>query len=113
MTFLVATAVAVLAGCGAWLVLQSRSFAVVLGTMLLGYAANLLLLSMGRLRVAAPPVLIVGEPATTAYADPVPQALVLTAIVIGFGMSAFVLVLAVRARAELGTDHLDAADGAG
>ena len=111
MNALLATAVGVLAACGTWLVLRARTYPVVLGIMLLGYATNLLLLGMGRLREAAPPVLVVGDPAVTAYADPVPQALVLTAIVIGFGMSAFLLVLAIRARAATGTDHVDGATG--
>jgi multicomponent K+:H+ antiporter subunit C len=106
---LLASAVGVLAACGAYLVLRARTWPVALGLMLLGYAANLLLLGMGRLREAAPPVLVAGDPARTPYADPVPQALVLTAIVIGFGMSAFLLGLAMRARAATGTDHVDGA----
>ena len=108
MNALLAGAIGVLAACGTWLVLRQRTFAVVLGLMLLGYAANLLLLAMGRLSTAAPPILTAGD---AAYADPVPQALALTAIVIGFGMSAFAAVLAIRARAESGTDHVDGADG--
>jgi multicomponent K+:H+ antiporter subunit C len=111
MAGLLATAVGVLAACGAWLVLRARTYPVVLGLMLLGYATNLLLLGMGRLRAAAPPVLVAGDPSRVAYADPLPQALVLTAIVIGFGMSAFALVLAIRARAATGTDHVDGAAG--
>lgn len=111
MPALLATAVGVLAACGAWLVLRARTYPVVLGLMLLGYATNLLLLGMGRLRDAAAPVLVAGDPAQVAYADPVPQALVLTAIVIGFGMSAYALALAIRARAATGTDHVDGAAG--
>ena len=109
MNALVASAIGVLAACGVWLVLRTRAFPVVLGLMLLGYAANLLVLAMGRLGAAAPPLLVAGRPYAE-HADPVPQALVLTAIVIGFGMSAFAAVLAIRARATLGTDHVDAAD---
>jgi multicomponent K+:H+ antiporter subunit C len=105
---LVAGAIGVLAACGVWLVLRARTFAVVLGLMLLGYAGNLMLLAMGRFAVARPPILTAGP---TEYADPVPQALALTAIVIGFGMSAFTAVLAIRARVESGTDHVDGADG--
>jgi multicomponent K+:H+ antiporter subunit C len=112
---LLAASVGVLAAAGTYLVLRARTYPVVLGLMLLGYAANLLLLAPGRLRAAAPPVL---RPAAagasgTAYADPVPQALVLTAIVIGFGMSAFLVVLAIRARVASGTDHVDGRDGEG
>jgi multicomponent K+:H+ antiporter subunit C len=111
MPLLLATAVGVLAACGTWLVLRARTYPVVLGLMLLGYATNLFLLGMGRLRDAAPPVLVVRDPSHVAYADPVPQALVLTAIVIGFGMSAYALVLAIRARAATGSDHVDGPDG--
>jgi multicomponent K+:H+ antiporter subunit C len=103
--------VGVLAACGAYLVLRARTWPVVLGLMLLGYAANLLLIAMGRLRGAAPPVLLTPHPGRVPYADPVPQALVLTAIVIGFGMSAFAAVLAIRARAATGSDHVDGAAG--
>jgi multicomponent K+:H+ antiporter subunit C len=98
----------VLAAAGTYLVLRARTYPVVLGLMLLGYAANLLLLAMGRLRDVAPPIVVAGP---AAYADPVPQALVLTAIVIGFGMSAFLVVLAIRARVSAGTDHVDGQDG--
>ena len=108
MNALLAGAVGVLAACGVWLVLRTRTFAVVLGLMLLGYAANLLLLAMGRLTATRPPI-VTGGPA--GYADPIPQALALTAIVIGFGMSAFAAVLAIRARVETGTDHVDGAEG--
>jgi multicomponent K+:H+ antiporter subunit C len=59
---------------------------------------------MGRLSVGQPPVIAAQA---AGYADPVPQALVLTAIVIGFAMTAFVIVLALKARAELGNDHVD------
>ena len=71
---------------------------------MLAYAVNLFLFSMGRLHVNMPPVLREG---IDAYADPLPQALVLTAIVISFGMTAFVIVLALRAQHELGNDHVD------
>jgi multicomponent K+:H+ antiporter subunit C len=108
MNALLAVAVGVLAAAGTYLVLRARTYPVVLGLMLLGYAANLLLLAMGRLRDVAPPIVVAGP---AAYADPVPQALVLTAIVIGFGMSAFLVVLAIRARVSAGTDHVDGQDG--
>lgn len=104
MEGLVATAIGILAATGVYLVLRGRTFPVVLGLSLLSYAANLFLFASGRLVVDAPPLIAEGA---TRYTDPLPQALVLTAIVIGFGMTAFVLVLALRARAELGTDHID------
>lgn len=103
MEALIALVIAVLTACGLYLTLRSRTFPVILGLTLLSYAINLFIFVMGRLRSGAPAV--IGQSAT--YTDPVPQALVLTAIVIGFAMTAFLLVLALRARAELGNDHVD------
>jgi multicomponent K+:H+ antiporter subunit C len=102
MELLIALAIGTLTGCGVYLVLRARSFPVVLGLTLLSYAVNLFLFSTGRLVVGQPPVIGAGS-----YTDPLPQALVLTAIVIGFAMTAFVIMLALRARAELGNDHVD------
>ena len=103
MEALIALAVGVLTGCGVYLVLRARSFPVVLGLTLLSYAVNLFLFATGRLVIGQPPV--IGT--SSAYTDPLPQALVLTAIVIGFAMTAFVIMLSLRARAELGNDHVD------
>ncbi len=99
--------IAVLVACGVYLVLRARTFPVVLGLSLLSYAVNLFLFFTGRLVTGAPP--LAGGSAPTA--DPIPQALVLTAIVIGFGMTAFVMILALRARGELGNDHVDGRGG--
>jgi multicomponent K+:H+ antiporter subunit C len=107
MEALMAAAIGLLTALGVYLVLRARTFAVILGLMMLSYAVNLFLLAMGRLRGTTPPVLVAGAEGAVPYADPVPQALILTAIVIGFGMSAFVIVLALRARIALGTDHVD------
>ena len=104
MEALVSIVVGVLTACGVYLCLRGRTFTVVLGLTLLSYAVNLFLFFMGRLTLGAPPVI---EAARETYADPLPQALVLTAIVISFGMTAFVVMLALRARAELGNDHVD------
>ena len=103
MEALIALAIGVLTGCGVYLVLRAHTFPVVLGLTLLSYAVNLFLFATGRLVIGLPPV--IGTAAT--YADPLPQALVLTAIVIGFAMTAFVIMLSLRARAELGNDHVD------
>ena len=103
MEILLAILIAVLTGCGVYLVLRLRTFPVVVGLTLLSYAVNLFLFSMGRLRVDAPAV--IGNADT--YADPLPQALVLTAIVIGFAMTAFLMALALRAWGEFGNDHVD------
>ena len=104
MAALIAAAVGVLLACGTYLLLRGRSFSVVLGLVLLSYAVNLFLLAMGRLNVSTPPIVTdTGGP----YADPLPQALVLTAIVIGFGMTAFVVALSLRAYLILGSDQVD------
>ena len=103
MEALVTVIIGVLTACGVYLVLRARTFPVVLGLTLLSYAVNVFLFVMGRLTIGEPP--IVGS--VDSYADPLPQALVLTAIVIAFAMTAFVIMLALRARAELGNDHVD------
>jgi multicomponent K+:H+ antiporter subunit C len=107
MELLVASAIGILVAGGVYLLLRARTFPVVLGLTLLSYAVNLFIFVMGRLTPHAPPVI---QPDAGVYADPLPQALVLTAIVIGFGMTAFFLALAVRARHDLGSDHVDAAE---
>ena len=108
MELLLALLVGVLMGTGVYLMLRPRSFDVILGLTLLSYATNLLIFSGGRLVPGKPPVLRDGVPADLAhYTDPLPQALVLTAIVIGFAMTAFLVILAIRARADLGNDHVD------
>jgi len=104
MELLIAALIGVLTACGVYLALRGRTFPVVLGLTLLSYAVNLFLFVMGRLTIGQPPII---QPERTMYADPLPQALVLTAIVISFGMTAFVVMLALRARAELGNDHVD------
>ena len=96
-----------LAGAGVWLMLRPRSFSLVLGLTLLSYAVNLFIFCMGRLRVDAAPIVDKAGAAIADSADPLPQALVLTAIVIGFAMTALLLVIALRARAETGSDHVD------
>ncbi len=104
MEALVAISLGLMTGCGVYLLLRARTFPVILGLILLGYAVNVFLFVMGRLTSSLPPVIGLLE---GGYADPLPQALVLTAIVIGFGMIAFVVVLALKARVDLGTDHVD------
>lgn len=106
MELILAIVIAVLTGTGVYLMLRARTFPVVMGLTLFTYAVNLFLFSMGRLSYNAPPVVNMSD----TYTDPLPQALVLTAIVIGFAMTAFVVVLALRARADLGNDHVDGLD---
>ncbi|MFN3712108.1 MAG: Na+/H+ antiporter subunit C [Alcanivoracaceae bacterium] len=103
MEILLAIMIAVLTSCGVYLLLRLRTFPVVLGLTMLSYAVNLFLFSMGRLTLNAPAVI----GAADQYTDPLPQALVLTAIVIGFAMTAFLMALALRAWGELGNDHVD------
>jgi multicomponent K+:H+ antiporter subunit C len=108
MEIVFAAAIGVLAGSGIWLVLRPRTFQLLMGLTLLSYATNLFIFGVGRLKTDAAP--IVGEGAAidpALYADPVPQALVLTAIVIGFGTTALFLVLLLALRALTGTDHVD------
>ena len=92
---------------GVYLLLRARTFPVVLGLSLLGYAVNIFLFASGRLTVDSAPLV---EHGIADLPDPLPQALVLTAIVIGFGMTAFLIVLALRALRELGSDSVDGGD---
>ncbi|KJB94731.1 multicomponent K+:H+ antiporter subunit C [Skermanella aerolata] len=108
MEIIVALGIGVLTGSGVWLLLRPRTFQVIIGLSLLSYAVNLFIFSTGGLRTAAAPVLERGVPGDLAVqADPVPQALVLTAIVIGFATTALFLVLLLAARGLTGTDHVD------
>jgi multicomponent K+:H+ antiporter subunit C len=92
MEILVASAIGVLTAAGIYMILRLRTFPVIIGTSLLSYAVNVFLFASGRLAVNAPPVLRDG---IDVYSDPLPQALVLTAIVISFGMTAVVVIIAV------------------
>ena len=103
MEFLLATGIGFVTACGVYLLLRGRTFPVVLGLSLLGYAVNVFIFVMGRLWTNANPIVQEG----TLIADPLPQALVLTAIVIGFATTGFVIELALRTRHETGTDHVD------
>jgi multicomponent K+:H+ antiporter subunit C len=104
----IALAIGVLAGCGVWLLLRPRTFQVAIGLSLLAYAVNLFIFAMGRLRVGAAPVVEAAREADpAAFADPLPQALVLTAIVIAFATTALLLVVLLAARGFSGTDHVD------
>lgn len=107
MEALIAVAVGVLVMAGVYLLLRARLFPVVLGVTLLSYGVNLFLFASGRVTGGSAPLL---KDLPPPYTDPLPQALVLTAIVIGFGMTAFLLALALRALGELGSDHVDGAE---
>jgi multicomponent K+:H+ antiporter subunit C len=107
MELIVALAIGVLSGSGVWLILRPRTFQVIMGLALISYGVNLFIFSMGRLVTDRPPI-VGGHPIDpSAYADPVPQALILTAIVISFATTALFLVLLLAARGLTGTDHVD------
>ncbi|HEY8538842.1 MAG TPA: Na+/H+ antiporter subunit C [Steroidobacteraceae bacterium] len=103
-----ALAIGVLTGSGVWLLLRPRTFQVIMGLALLSYAVNLFIFGMGRLVSDKPPIINhEGVTDPSLYADPVPQALVLTAIVISFATTALFLVVLLAARGFTGTDHVD------
>lgn len=105
MLILLAVVIGVLFATGVYLLFRRSTVRLIIGLALLGHAANLFLFTMGGIRPGIVP--IIGAGPVEQMVDPVPQALILTAIVIGFGMQAFVLILSYRAHEELGTDDLD------
>lgn len=107
MEIVLALAIGVLTASGVWLVLRPRTFQVLIGLTLLSYAVNLFIFSTGGLRIGAEPVLRGPAGSLIDYADPLPQALVLTAIVIGFATTALYLVLMIGSRGITGSDHVD------
>ena len=108
MEEVIAIAIGVLAASGTWLVLRPRTFQVVMGLCLLSYGVNLFIFSMGSLFIGKEPVIEDGVPQDLLnYTDPLPQALVLTAIVISFAMTALFLVVLLASRGLTGTDHVD------
>lgn len=108
MELVISLAIGIVFGSGIWLILRPRSFQVLAGLMLMSYAVNLFIFVMGRLWVDAPPLTPAGTtPDPALLADPLPQALVLTAIVIGFATTALYLVVMIGSRGLTGTDHVD------
>jgi multicomponent K+:H+ antiporter subunit C len=104
MELLLASAVGILTAAGIYLVLRLRTFPVIVGTAIMSYAVNMFLFASGRLALNQPPVL---QDGVSAYTDPLPQALVLTAIVISFGMTAVVVMIALGAYLSSQDDHID------
>ena len=104
MELLAAGAIGLLTTCGVYLILRGRTFPLVLGLTLFSYAANLFVLAMGRLVIGVPPIVAKGG---AGYADPLPQALVLTAIVIGLATTALTISLALVLFTASATDHVD------
>lgn len=111
MELILALGIGVLVSSGVWLILRPRTFQVILGLSLLSYAVNLFIYAMGRLHVDAPPLVGAAAPDPALYDDPLPQALVLTAIVISFAMTALLLVVLLASRGLTGTDHVDGEEG--
>ena len=107
MQVVIALGIGILFGSGIWLLLRPRSFQVIMGLLLMSYAVNLFIFIMGGLTVGAPPLTFTPHPDPAAVADPLPQALVLTAIVIGFATTALYLVVMIGSRGLTGTDHVD------
>lgn len=108
MEFVIAIVIGILFTAAVYLILSKSLLRIILGTGLLSHGTHLLLLSMGGLGGTSPPVLADG---VTDYADPLPQALILTAIVISFGVTAFILVLAYRMYNEHETDNMSLMKG--
>lgn len=106
MEALLASAIGLLAAVGMYLMLRLRTFPVILGLTFLSYSVNLFLFASGRLALNSAP--IIGQSET--YADPLPQALVLTAIVISFGMTAVIMILAIGGHLLAGNDRIDLGD---
>ncbi|WNS74781.1 Na(+)/H(+) antiporter subunit C [Bacillus sp. DTU_2020_1000418_1_SI_GHA_SEK_038] len=104
MEIVMSIVIGVLFMSATYLMLSKSLLRIIVGTGLLSHGAHLLILTMGGLKRGTVPLL--GEEASS-YTDPIPQALILTAIVISFGVTAFFLVLAYRAYKELGTDNME------
>lgn len=107
MELLVASAIGALTAGGIYLMLRMRTFPVIVGLSLLSYAVNVFIFASGRLAPGLPPII---RADAAAYTDPLPQALVLTAIVISFGMSAVIVMMALGAYLEVGHDRVDMND---
>ncbi len=108
MELLLATGIGAMTTVGIYLLFQRRTFPVVIGLSFLSYAVNVFLFAMGRLVIDLPPII---SKSATGYTDPLPQALVLTAIVITFGMTALIVVLSLRAFLETGSDDVSLGGG--
>jgi multicomponent K+:H+ antiporter subunit C len=102
-----AISIGVLFGSGVWLVLRPRTFQVITGLLLLSYAVNLFIFLMGHAKLNQAPITPTADIDPAQFADPIPQALVLTAIVIGFASTGLYLVVMLASRGLTGTDHVD------
>ncbi len=110
MEALISSAVGLMTAAGVYLVLRQRTFPVILGLAMLSYAVNLFIFASGRIVLNAPPILTKDA---AAYTDPLTQALVLTAIVISFGMTAVIVMMALGSYLGTGSDRIDMDDEGG
>jgi multicomponent Na+:H+ antiporter subunit C len=111
MELIVAILVGVLYAAGIYMMLRRSLVKLILGLILLGNGANLLIFLVGRLNSEQPPIIPSdAKMLLEAYADPIPQALILTAIVISFGLQSFAIVTLKKVYREVGTDDLDIID---
>lgn len=109
MTVVLAVVIGLLYAAGLYLMMRRSMVKLILGLALLAHAANLLIFTLGGLTRGGTPIVPPGSEALAPpYPDPVPEALVLTAIVIGFAVQAFALVLLKRAYQETGSDDMSA-----
>lgn len=104
METLMAIIIGILFTIGVYLVLSKSLLRIILGISVIAHGTNLLILTMGGLKTGGPPLL---EGISLFFTDPLPQALILTAIVINFALTAFLLVLAYRSYAVLGTENTE------
>lgn len=108
MELLVASAIGMMTACGTYLVLRKRTFPVIVGLAMLSYAVNVFIFASGRLAIGLPAIITEGA----SYTDPLTQALVLTAIVISFGMTALIVMMALGSFLESGDDYINLDDDA-
>jgi multicomponent Na+:H+ antiporter subunit C len=108
MELLLAICIGLLYAAGIFLILQRSLVRLIIGLILLGNGANMLIFLLGRITKGKPPIIPEElDVLLDVYADPIPQALILTAIVISFGLQAFAIILVKRAYRVVNTDDLD------
>jgi multicomponent Na+:H+ antiporter subunit C len=111
MEWAVSGLIGILFACGLYCLLRRSVVRLVIGVLLLSQGANLLVFLSGGLTLGQPPMVAYGAKVPVApYADPLPQAMVLTALVIGLGLVAFLLTLVFRAHEAVGSDDINAFD---
>lgn len=109
MNLVFAITIGCLFAAGLYMILRRSMFKIILGLSLWSQASNLLLFALGGTKRGLPPLIAKdAEQLVGSFADPVPQALILTAIVIGFGAQAFAIVLVKRVYGAIGSDDMDA-----